>query len=298
MPHPLDQSGMWANREGLSIQVSTMSSAYALNAYRMMERNALAIALKYSIYLGTISRPSEDTVAFDLVEAEINSEIDRMQADPVEWLRGKPLMKALADRFSDTPAVDPRHAPNEAAEARGEFTLPWLDRKPVAPGVPADVNSPGDEQLVFLVVSSDPEDCEVKAAFVGNRRAALQFINEHNRYATHFPVQLGWVKDHAGGGGGVRVYPAVYTEVQYATLLDAETGEVLNSWSTIVGVVADGGSPEIKSENNLLTQPRFRPDRVQITTNGPEYQLDEVEWAHRYRIVNTQASIRKIEGDK
>lgn len=289
MAHPLDQSDFWTNRDGLPIQVSTMSERYALNAYRLMERNAIEIAFKYSVYLGTVSMPDADTVAFDAVEAGINREIDQMQTNVLNWLRDKPLMKALLARISEHAAsVDvvieaillPETAP---------YSLPPFNQAKPAPVISADVRKPGDEGTVFLVSAGVAEDYEVLAAFVGNRRAALQFAAEYNRYARYVEAVVEEVPDGSIAGGDAREYPTPFTRITYRTEIDLETGEVVSNWQPATAI-RTGAVPSIETKKEPVTR-RHYGNGVVITTIGPEHQLMDVKRAHREAVVMTRASI-------
>jgi hypothetical protein len=302
MAHPLDQSDIWTNRDGLHVQVNTMSGDHALNAYRRMERNVVDIVLWYSIYLmHSLRTPGESTVAFEAMEDYVNREIDRMQSDAIGWLRDKPLMKALLARVPDghVAGVDTEITEVTLLPVAPSYSLPEFKQAEPAPEIPAIVRKSGDESLIFVVSVGDHEDHEILGVLVGNRRAALQFAAEYDRYHVYNRADVEEWPDHSLTGGGVREYSVPFTEIAYHTEIDLETGEVVGDWCPATTIRQRTPTP-ISTEKYPIKRHRFQSDRVVIATAGPEHQLMEVKRTHREAVVTTMASILEAdkEGDK
>lgn len=301
MSHQLDQAKVWTNREGLQIPVDTMSGRYALNAYRLLERSATEVVCRYSLYLGTISMPSEGTVAFDAIEAEIGRQIDRMQHDPLGWLHDKPLMQALLGRVqADGVQYNAPASPPDDEPVTG-YDLPPFERTGPARQIPADVRKPGDESIVFIASTGDCEDYGIKAVFVGNRQAAYQYAAEHDRYAIA-PLEIDELDDSSIGDGVGREYPVPFTEITYHTEIDLDVIDVVSDWRPRLEIRQAGAQPPT-TEKTAIRRHSREPDRLVIQTVGPEYQLDEVQALHRTTVTETLASLMGAdktltEGDK
>lgn len=92
------QKNVWVDREGNEHVIAEMDPRYAANVVKFLERRAAGVALKYSTALAFAPMPGEWTNAYDIVTAGIERQWDEMDADPVAWLRKKPLMIALRER--------------------------------------------------------------------------------------------------------------------------------------------------------------------------------------------------------
>lgn len=94
MTRNLMQSESWTTRVNDTIALVDMSPGHRTNLLRMLERNAERIKDTYMFSILIAQWPDQDTVAAMFVEADFDDMVD---ADPIEWLHGLPLVKKLIE---------------------------------------------------------------------------------------------------------------------------------------------------------------------------------------------------------
>lgn len=94
MTRNLMQAQEWTTRIGETVKLTDMTASHRTNLLRMLERNAERIKDAYLFSIMISEWPPEETMAFLHVEQDFD---DMLDADPVEWLHGLPLVKRLVE---------------------------------------------------------------------------------------------------------------------------------------------------------------------------------------------------------
>jgi hypothetical protein len=95
--HVIDQAETWTDINGIEHRLADMEPRYCRNVAAFLMRRADEIAFRYGLMLARVPLPDMDTVAFDIVDADIGRETE-LFVDPAAWLADKPLLKALRER--------------------------------------------------------------------------------------------------------------------------------------------------------------------------------------------------------
>jgi hypothetical protein len=113
-----NQDKFWYDKDGVPHRISEMTLRYKRNVVRYLERNAERWSIAYlwardeAIYrplghevlhvdydgnpvLGGMvyNEPSETTQ--DMLDRELMSELEQIQSNPIDWIRGKSVVRAL-----------------------------------------------------------------------------------------------------------------------------------------------------------------------------------------------------------
>lgn len=244
----IDQAEVWVDKNEVRHPIETMDGRYALNVYNWLKSRAMQIGFHYAIGLAGTRLPDEDTVAFLHVTDAIEREQERISNDPEAWIKDKPLMRALIARV----AVD-RITRDQAGYVPPTSPLPAKFTKYEAPAFEQhhlrDLDEerygqrPGDETRVFLVIEPGYEsDDEILACFVGNRLAAYRYEVEAELYGGYAVVKE-LDDNHAGATEGmygqIRRYRDPWTQVEFRTLVNLETAEIVRDDDPVTRVRND-----------------------------------------------------------
>lgn len=292
----LDQAEVWIDKNEVRHDISTMDGRYALNVYNWLKSRAMQIGFHYALNLAGMRLPDEDTVAYLHVTDAIEREQARISEDPESWIKDKPLMRALIARV----AVD-RITRDQAGYIPPTSPLPAkfvkFEAKQFAVMAEAEVDEvqrPGDEQRVFLAIEPGDYDSpeSVLAAFVGNRVAAYRYAAEHNRYELGGIQVAEWDDNNAGQTEGmygqIRRYRDPWTEVEYKTLVNLETAEVVTDYDPVTRVRNDV-DPQMKTDKEADgLRGRYN---VFIKTTGPDYEIEALRTRHAHAVNTIRANV-------
>ncbi len=295
----LDQAEVWIDKEGVSHRIEDMPGRYALNVYDWLRARHQGIAWRYASSLWTVRLPDPDTAAFDDVSDAIEREQHRISEDSLAWLLDKPLLRALRARIAlDRIKRGTEGGPRPQAEFRRNLDRYTCEHGfTVAPSGDLDEvtygQRPGDETKVFIVMAGDYEDRKPVAVFVGNRLAAYRYEVEHNRYNTYTQAEVTEWDDYHDGRtegmyGQIRRYRDPWSEVEFRTLVDLETSQVVADHPVEVETVA-GRSPEIVTTKEA--DGRRGAYRASIVTRGPDTELDAVRRQHEHAVNTIRANV-------
>jgi len=304
MPHILDQDETWTDRNKVEHRIAEMDGRHAVNIYEMLKRQHKHLAREYVMgYLLRLHGP-EGEMAAEAFERAVEDQIEYATEKPFLWLLDKPLLKALARRIKadriakgwDNPNPEPNDPdypdprPSTLYEPR-EFEvrpLPDFDEDRFA-------YQRGDENRVFITTAGVYEDTTIKGVFVGNRTAAHRLAAELERYNdyAHAAVQVWDDTDLAktmipGVPGKVGKYRYPWSRVEYRTIVDLETAEVLADFEPEVEAVIDS-DPGLDIERD----PIGRPGRYSLTliTRGPDGSIDKIRSTHADLVNTTIAQV-------
>jgi hypothetical protein len=292
----LNQGRIWRDRDGVEHTIADMDGRYALNVYEYLKRTHKAVAFRHLAQLSTMRMPDADTAAYDIVSTAVEREIELIQERPFHWLLDKPLMRALAARVMhdrikrDTGQRIAVEAPSSLPNL---YQAPEFRPQPPVHILPDEAaQQPGDETRVFLVWSGCYEDRTVHAVFVGNRVAAYKHAAELDRYESYSDTDVEAWDDHPEGGSGVygqiRRYPDPWTRIQFQTLVDLETGKVEVDTAPYTEIQATTERAIESKTEPVGVRGRYR---AQVTTTGPDTEIDEVRRLHADAVNKIRASV-------
>lgn len=302
MTHLLDQGEIWIDKEKVEHRIEDMDGRYASNTYNYLKRSHKQIAQQYLLHLMDLRGP-EGEMASEAFEQAIEVEIDKITQAPFLWLLDKPLMKALArrvlaDRISKgwpnplPEPLDPNY-PDPLVYTPEAFR--------VKPGAETDEATygpqPDDEHRTFVVMLNDYDSpSTIAGVFVGNRLAAYRLANELDRYNPHVLSEVVEWDDTAVAqprgrvSGQMRVYRHPWSEVRYRTHINLTSGEVVLDQAPLVEVVIDR-DPRIRTGRDMVGG---RGDyRAEITTWGPDYDVEQVRSTHAVLVNQVINSVKK-----
>lgn len=295
----LDQADVWVDRNEVRHQIAEMDGRYALNVYNWLKSRAMQIGFHYALNLAGMRLPDEDTVAYLHVTDAIEREQARISEDPESWIKDKPLMRALIARV----AVD-RITRDQAGYIPPTSPLPAkfkkFEAKQFATMAEAEVDEgtqgqrPGDEQRVFLVIEPGDYDSsdQVIAVFVGNRLAAYRYVAECNRYELGGVEVAQWDDNNAGQTEGmygqIRRYRDPWTEVEYRTLINLQSGDVVTDYDPVTRVRND--VDPIMQTDKEADGPRGRYN-VFVKTTGPDYEIEALRARHTHAVNTIRANV-------
>lgn len=293
----LDQGERWVDKNEVTHEIATMDGRYALNVYNWLKSRAMQIGFHYALNLAGMRLPDEDTVAYLHVTDAIEREQHRISEDAEGWLKDKPLMRALIARV----AVD-RITRDQAGYVPPTSPLPAKFVKYEAPPFEThhlrDLDEerfgqrPGDETRVFLVVEPGFEEPdEILAVFVGNRLAAYRYEVEAELYGGYAEVKE-LDDNHAGKTEGmygqIRRYRDPWTEVEFRTLVNLQTAEIIRD-----------DDPVTRVRNDI--EPRYLADKeadghrgaynVWVKTCGSDGNIDRLREAHAANVNTIRANV-------
>lgn len=97
-----EQNEKWIDGQGRYHNVTEMSVRYKKNVIKFVERRASLYGLWYSFgeswILNSPSGPNEETVAYDMLQHEIDKACEERAADPEGWIRETPLIKKMLEQ--------------------------------------------------------------------------------------------------------------------------------------------------------------------------------------------------------
>lgn len=293
----LDQSVIWTDKEGVDHDIEQMSGRYALNVYNWLKSRAMQIGFHYGIHLAGTRLPDEDTVAYLHVTEAIDREQERIADNPEAWIKDKPLMRALIarvamdritrDQAGYVPPLEPLPPKLHPFTAKPFEVPPTGDLDEETYG-----QRPGDETRVFLVIEPGDYDSsdEVVAVFVGNRVAAYRYEVEGNRYHGGYEVKE-MDDNHAGHTEGmygqIRRYRDPWTEVEFRTLINLESGAVITDYDPVTRTRNTEPATYSAKEPDGL-RGRYN---VVIKTVGPDYQVEAVRITHTNSVNLIRANV-------
>lgn len=293
----LDQGERWVDKNEVTHEIATMDGRYALNVYNWLKSRAMQIGFHYALNLAGTRLPDEDTVAYLHVTDAIDREQHRISEDPEGWLKDKPLMRALIARV----AVD-RITRDQAGYIPPTSPLPAKFVKYEAPPFEThhlrDLDEerygqrPGDETRVFLVIEPGFEDSdEILAVFVGNRLAAYRYEVEAELYGGYAEVKE-LDDNHAGKTEGmygqIRRYRDPWTEVEFRTLVNLQTAEIVRDDDPVTRVRNDvdpvmDATKEADGHRGAYN--------VWIKTTGPDGLIQAVRNSHAANVNTIRANV-------
>lgn len=296
----LDQADVWIDKEDARHEIETMDGRYALNVYNWLKSRAAQIGFRYAINLAGMNLPDEDTVAYDQVTEAIDREQDRISDNPEAWIVDKPLMRALLARVAVAriaKANAPELGPRPQVEIR-DFRA--YEPKPFELHHMRDLDEerfgqrPGDEQRVFLVTEPggyDDHTDTVLACFVGNRLAAYRYEIEAELYGGYAVVRE--LDDNNAGQtegmyGQIRRYREPWTEIEYKTLVNLETGYVVTDYDPVTRVRNDTDPIMETSKEADGLRGRYN---VFVKTTGPDHELEALRARHAHAVNTIRANV-------
>lgn len=146
---------------------------------------------------------------------------------------------------------------------------------------------PGDEHLVFIVTSGSYSDYGIRAVFVGNRAAAVQFADQYDRINT----DKAEVEEHddVGSGGRARVYYPTYPVIQYTTTVRVSDASIMHSFDQTS--LAQGNVVHVSTRAQLAVKGRL----VEVVTMGSLDELIRVQKSHSERVAQIRVAIIQSE---
>lgn len=293
----LDQAEVWVDKEDVEHRIETMNGRYALNVYNWLKSRAMQIGFHYAINLAGMQLPDEDTVAYLHVTDAIEREQERISDDAEGWIKDKPLMRALIarvaldritrDQAGYVPPAEPLPTKMRPYEAKPFETHHLRDLDEERYG-----QRPGDETRVFLVIEPGYEsDDEILAVFVGNRLAAYRYEVEAELYGGYAEVKE-LDDNHAGKTEGmygqIRRYHDPWTEVEYKTIVNLESGEIITDYDPLTRV-RNNAEPQMES----FKEPDGHRGRynVIIRTTGPDTMVEGLRNRHQMNVNHIRANV-------
>lgn len=293
----LDQGERWVDKNEVTHEIATMDGRYALNVYNWLKSRAMQIGFHYALNLAGMSLPDEDTVAYLHVTDAIEREQARISEDAEGWIKDKPLMRALIARV----AVD-RITRDQAGYVPPTEPLPTKFRpfepKPFEVHTMRDLDvdrygqRPGDETRVFLVIEPGYEDSdEILAVFVGNRLAAYRYEVEAELYGGYAEVKE-LDDNHAGKTEGmyaqIRRYRDPWTEVEFSTLVNLQTAEIIRDDDPVTRVRNDVDPVMNATKESDGHRGAYN---VWIKTTGPDGLIQAVRNSHAANVNTIRANV-------
>lgn len=95
----LDDGKWWTDREGRTHVIATMERRHAANVVRLFERRAVTLHDGECAMMALLPAPHGEQAGWDF-----GDEVSRLhETDPLEWLRERPLIRALIERADGHP---------------------------------------------------------------------------------------------------------------------------------------------------------------------------------------------------